>query len=108
MNDTRRPMGGTPTLPGRWRTAAFGVATVLALGTAPSGMSTSGECLGVEAWVSVLAGPAMGLDDKHCVYPTACDPLTSGRHEVGPASVILIGVGVWVPHPLEPDPLCLT
>ena len=85
---------------------AISVLGLLTLGAADSG-PVENECIGVEAWVSVLGGSPHGLDDKTCLLPTSCNRLASDRDQASSLGLIVVGVGVWVPHPIHPEILCL-
>jgi len=107
MAAKRPPANRTPNTLRVWGTAAVGMAAALTMGATTSTTAIPDECVGVEAWVSVLGGAAMGVTEKYCVHPTGCNTLTSTRPELGPPDVVHVVVGVWVPNPVAPDPLCL-
>ena len=84
----------------------IGLLGLLTLGAADAG-PVQNECIGVEAWVSVQGGSPKGLHGKTCLVTTKCNGLAERQQETTGGSFIVVGVGVWVPHPIHPQILCL-
>lgn len=87
---------------------AIGVLGLLTLGAADSG-PVENECIGVEASVSVLGGSPQGLVGKTCLLPTSCNRLAAdqGQTQSIPPGWFEVRTGVWIPHPIHPEILCL-
>ncbi len=72
--------------------------TALSLGSAPA----KADCVSAEVYYWRLgSGPYYVIGPKHCVVSTPWPGFTwVGPVQVGPSSVVRVGLQVWIPAPI--------